>query len=71
MRLSEGAFNCKFGEEVLDKVSERLEVRKYEARRRKQVRVKVASDTVWKQYNVQNLLWMDESRGCDVLKVYE
>jgi len=46
MRLSEGAFNCKFGEEVLDKVSERLEVRKYEARRRKQVRVKVASDTV-------------------------
>ncbi|KAI4666385.1 uncharacterized protein J4E79_002423 [Alternaria viburni] len=46
MRLTERAFDCKFGEVVLDKISERLEVRKYEARRRKQVRVKVASDTV-------------------------
>ncbi|KAI4646242.1 uncharacterized protein J4E78_009163 [Alternaria triticimaculans] len=46
MRLTERAFDCKFGKEVLDKISERLEVRKYEARRRKQVRVKVASDTV-------------------------
>ena len=46
MRLTEGAFNCEFGEEVLDKISERLEVRKYEAKRRKQAYVEVASDTV-------------------------
>jgi len=46
MRLTEGAFDCEFGEEVLDKISERLEVRKYEAKRRKQAYVEVASDTV-------------------------
>ena len=46
MRLRVGAFGCKFGEEVLDKIPERLQVRKYEAKRRKQAHVEVASDTV-------------------------
>lgn len=45
MRLREGAFDCEFGEAGLDQISQRLQVRKYEAKRRKQAYVEVDSAT--------------------------